>query len=113
MAGLFYNIIDMYQSKKCFCKQNIIVDGTLRKKNLSLFIAYCFVYFYVMYMRIVTMYFSNKAGMYVGVITIITSINPFFAAFVDYIMYRVRMEYFHFLGMVVIVLGSIFICMKE
>ena len=63
-------------------------------------------------MCIFTMYFANKAGVNVGVITTITSISPFFTAFADYLLYKVRMQYFHFLGMVIIVLGSIFICMK-
>ena len=112
MAGLIYNIFEMYKSKKFLTNQNIIVDGTLRKKNLVLFIAYCILYFYIMNMCIFTMYFANKAGVNVGVITTITSINPFFTAFADYLMYKNRMQYFHFLGMVIIVFGSIFICMK-
>ena len=65
-----------------------------------------------MNMCIFTMYFANSAGINVGVITTITSINPFFTALVDYLVYKIILKYYHFVGMVSIVLGSVFICLN-
>ena len=58
------------------------------------------------------MYFANKAGVNVGVITTITSINPFFTAVLDYLLHKIVLKYYHVLGMISIVLGSVFICLN-
>lgn len=63
-------------------------------------------------MCVITLYFANKAGVNVGVITTITSINPFFTAVVDYLIYKIVLRYYHVLGMMSIVLGSVFICLN-
>lgn len=93
--------------------QNIIIDGKLRNRNLFGFLLNCLLYFYVINMCVFTMYFANKAGVNVGVITTITSINPFFTAVADYFVYKVHLKYYHIFGMISIVLGSIFICLKK
>lgn len=58
------------------------------------------------------MYFANKAGVNVGVIMTITSYHPFLTAFVDYLIYTIDLRYYHFIGMLSIVLGSVFISMN-
>lgn len=112
VAGLCYNFIQMVKYKRFWNNQNIIVGGHFQKRNCLGFFLNCLCNFFVMNMCILTMYFANKAGVNVGVITTITSINPFFTAVVDYFIYKIILRYHHILGMISIVLGSVFICLN-
>ena len=58
------------------------------------------------------MYFANKSGVNVGVIMTITSLNPFLTAFMDYLLYKTKLGYHLILGMIIIVIGSIFISLN-
>ena len=54
-----------------------------------------------------TMYFSHIAGVNVGVITTIWSVQPLIAAFIDYLVNKEMIGFHHFVGMVLVVLGAI------
>lgn len=54
-----------------------------------------------------TMYYSHMAGVNVGVITTIWSVQPLIAAFIDYFVNKEIIGFHHFVGMVLIVCGAV------
>lgn len=59
------------------------------------------------------MYFANTAGVNVGVITTIWSVNPLFMAVADYLIYGQRLQYFHIIGLIAIVACTICISLSS
>lgn len=49
------------------------------------------------------MYFSNLAGVNVGVITTIWSLNPIFLAIADYFINKQKLKYYHSIGLISII----------
>ena len=107
LSGLVYNAYQMIKHKRLWNDQNIIVGGKFKKMNCFGFFLNCLQNIFVMQMCILTMYFANLAGVNVGVIMTITSYHPFLTALVDYLLYKIVLRYYHFIGMVSIVLGSV------
>jgi drug/metabolite transporter (DMT)-like permease len=60
---------------------------------------------------VLMMYFANKSGVNVGVIMTITSLASFLTAVFDYFLYKIKLEFKDILGMIIIVTGSICICL--
>ena len=50
------------------------------------------------------MYFASEAGINVGVITVIWSINPLLMAFFDRIIYKTQLKYYHYIGLITIMI---------
>jgi len=58
------------------------------------------------------MYFANTAGVNVGVITTIWSLNPAFMAIADYFFNNQKLQYFHHIGLVAIICCCIVISLS-
>jgi len=95
------------ESKTLWHSHNIIINGKLNFKHLLMFIIMCFFWFGNLSSIFMTMYFSHIAGVNVGVITTIWSVQPLIAAFIDYLVNREVIGFHHFVGMILIVLGAI------
>ena len=54
-------------------------------------------------MAILTMWFSGLARINVGVITTIWAVNPLFLAIFDSIIFKQKLFYYHYIGMLSIV----------
>ena len=63
-------------------------------------------------MAFLTMYFANSAGVNVGVITTIWSLNPLFMAIADYIFNNQKLHYYHIIGLISITLCCIVISLS-
>ena len=59
------------------------------------------------------MYFAARANVNTGVIVTIWSVNPLFMAIADYIMFKQKLQWFHSVGMLMIVICVIFISMSN
>ena len=57
------------------------------------------------------MYYATKAGINVGVITVIWSVNPLLMAIGDRIFYKRRIKYYHYIGLIAIMLCTICIAL--
>jgi len=112
-AGFCYNLIQMFKNKKSWNNQNIIVEGEFKKKNCFAFFLNCLVNIYGMNIVVFMMYFANQSVVNVGVIMTITSLNTFLTAYIDYLVYKVKLGYHLILGMIVIVVGGGFICLSK
>ena len=112
LAGAGYHIIAACRDR-AWTNQNVVIDGRLSKMNLFRYLMNCLVYFSVITLCQVTMFFANRSSINVGVIITIWSINPFFNSIADYYFYNEKMVYYHFIGLVSILLCSIAICMKD
>ena len=64
-------------------------------------------------MAFFTMEFATQAKINVGIITTIWCINPLFMAIMDFIIFRTRLEYYHFIGSFSIIVCSILIGMSK
>lgn len=62
-------------------------------------------------MAFVTMYFATAASINVGVITVIWSITPLLMALADRIIYKFHLKYYHFIGMISMMVCTIFIAL--
>ena len=64
-------------------------------------------YFLIQNCAILTMWFANRAGVNVGVITCIWSINPLFMAFLDFIIFGQNLRYYHMIGTILLILSAV------
>ncbi len=64
------------------------VDGTLNMVNMIGFLIFALIYGLYQNLAVTCFYFTNKAGINVGVMTTIWSINPLFIAVLDYLIYK-------------------------
>ena len=91
LAGLIFHFRGSYINYKkggsFWNHQNIIKDGKMNYRNLLGFIAYCCVYLCIQNMAMLTMFTAKLAGVNVGVIITIWSINPLFMALLDYLFF--------------------------
>ena len=62
---------------------------------------------------IIMMYFANAANVNVGVVMAITAINAFLTAFMDWILFNIKLGVHLILGMVCIILGSICVSLNN
>lgn len=58
-----------------------------------------------------TMYFATKAGINVGVVTVIWSVNPLLMALADKIVYQTKLKYYHYIGLLAIMLCTVCIAL--
>jgi drug/metabolite transporter (DMT)-like permease len=108
-AGFVYNIYQFFKTGKPWINQNIIVDGKLKSNNLLGFVMNCFVYLLVNNMVFVTIYFTNLAGINVGIIYTLFCVFPVYTALADYWMFKTKLEYNHYTGLTCIVVNSLLI----
>ena len=88
---------------------NLIVNGKLNKRNLLGYLAYI-VFGIAMNLCIpLNMYFATVAGVNVGLVTIIWRASVFIGAFLDYVYFRTKMKYYHYLGILLILICVILI----
>ena len=81
-------------------------------RNLLGFIAYCCVYLCIQNMAMLTMFTAKLAGVNVGVIITIWSINPLFMALLDYLFFGQKLKYYHVIGTISIVICTIVISLS-
>lgn len=116
IAGLIYffnKSCQNYQSGGSFWNnQNVIVDGKLKIRNLCGYLAYCAVYLCIQNMAMLTMYCAKLAQINVGVIITIWSINPLFMALLDYLFFGQKLQYYHVIGTVAIVICTVVISLS-
>jgi multidrug transporter EmrE-like cation transporter len=112
VSGVFFYIVKFFQTGKPWVNQNIIVDGKFKPHNLLGFVANCVIYVLVNNMCFVTMYLANQAGINVGVISTIWCVFPLYAALADYLIYKTKLEYFHWVGLICIIICSLFISVQ-
>jgi drug/metabolite transporter (DMT)-like permease len=55
------------------------------------------------------MYFATEAGLNVGVVTVIWSVNPLLMAFADRVIYKTYLKYYHYIGLMSIMICTIII----
>jgi len=55
------------------------------------------------------MFFATKAGINVGVITVIWSVNPLLMALADRIIYKTKLKYYHYIGLISILICTVII----
>tara|TARA_B110000285_G_C14933187_1_gene518311 strand:+ start:126 stop:554 length:429 start_codon:yes stop_codon:yes gene_type:complete len=58
-----------------------------------------------------TMYFATDAGINVGVVTVIWSVNPLLMALADRIIYKTKLKYYHYVGLLAIMICTIVIAL--
>lgn len=56
-----------------------------------------------------TMYFATEAQINVGLITVIWSVNPLMMAFADRIIYKTKLKYYHYIGLLAIACCTVII----
>ena len=86
---------------------NLYHDGKLSGKHLLGFVCFSLCYFCIQNLAFLTMYFANRANINVGLITTIWSVNPLFLAFMDSLIFGQKLQYFHHIGMIAIVICTI------
>ena len=59
------------------------------------------------------MWFAERAKINVGVITCIWSLNPLFMAIFDWILFDVKLKYFHIIGTIALVIAVLSISFNE
>ena len=57
------------------------------------------------------MYFATEAGMNVGVVTVIWSVNPLLMAFADRVIYKTYLKYYHYIGLLSIMVCTVIIAL--
>jgi drug/metabolite transporter (DMT)-like permease len=57
------------------------------------------------------MYFATEAGINVGLITVIWSVNPLLMAIADRIIYKTHLKYYHYIGLLAIMICTIIIAL--
>ena len=57
------------------------------------------------------MYFATEAGINVGLITVIWSVNPLLMAIADRIIYKTHLKYYHYIGLIAIMICTIIIAL--
>jgi len=57
------------------------------------------------------MYFATMAGINVGVLTVIWSINPLMISFCDRMIYGTQLKYYHYIGLISIMVCTIIIAL--
>ena len=88
---------------------NLIVDGKLSKRNLLGYIGYT-LFGLVMNICIpLNIYFAEEAGINVGLVTIIWRVSVFIGALLDYIYFKTKLKYYHFLGLILMVVCVVII----
>lgn len=57
------------------------------------------------------MYFATEAGINVGVVTVIWSVNPLLMAMADRIIYKTQLKYYHYIGLLSIMICTVIIAL--
>ena len=112
VTGIAYHLIKCCREKTLWNNQNIIVDGQFKLKNLIGFVCYCLIYLLIQLLAIYTMYFANKAGVNVGIITTIWSLNPLFMATADFFIFGQPLKHYHYQGLISILICSVVISLS-
>ena len=95
------------RDRKCWHNQNIIINGKLNCRNLLGYSIFCMLYFVIQNCAIMTMWFASRAGVNVGVITCIWSINPLFMSLLDFLIFGRELRYYHIIGTIALVLSAL------
>lgn len=101
------------KQKSCWNDQNIIVDGKFRAMNLLRFTIQCCFFFGIQASIFLTMYYCHLANVNVGIITTIWSIQPMIAGLFDYLIYGEKLNRYHLIGMVFIIVSALCISLAS
>lgn len=80
-------------------------NGKVNLFNLLGFIIFCLMYFLFQNSAYLTMWFSERAKINVGVMTCIWNISPLFMAFMDFFIFNEKLKYYHIVGMAALILS--------
>ena len=83
--------------------QNLIVGGKLNKRNTLGFAAFCTFIMACHLCILLNVFFAERAGINLGLITIAWRASILFGAFMDFIIFKEKLKYYHFLGLILIV----------
>ena len=68
---------------------------------------YCFAYVLVQNIQYVNIYFTILAGMNIGVMTVIYSINSIAVATGEYLMFKVKLARYHIIGISIMLVSAV------
>ena len=80
---------------------------------MNAFLLYCFLFFLIQNLAVVTLYFAERAEINSGTITTIWNAGPLFTSIMDLIMFNQKMKYYHIIGMVPLVLCSVVLSLQD
>ena len=63
-------------------------------------------------MAFLTMYYAARAEVNVGLITTIWSVNPLFMAIGVFVFFKEKLELYHFVGMILIVICTVLLSLS-
>ena len=92
---------------------NLLKNGTIIKRNLLGFLLFCLVFTLFQGIAITTMWLAALANVNTGLITVIWAVNPFFMSVVDYILFKRRLLYYHWIGLAAIVLSTVILSLRS
>ena len=93
--------------------QNFILDGQIKWRNVVGMVAYCLLLIACEVFVYLTLFFSKRAKINPGIITTIWSVDPLFMAFSDKVFFKQKMEYYHYVGMMAIIVCSVILSMSD
>ena len=82
---------------------NLIIGGKLNKRNALGFSAYTAFLMAAHLCILLNVYFAEKSGINLGLVTIAWRASIFIGAFLDYVLFKTKLKYYHFLGLTLIV----------
>lgn len=102
---------NLKQGRSWWTSQDYVVDGQIQWPRVNAFLLYCFLFFLIQNLAVVTLYFAERAQINSGTISTIWNACPLFTAIMDLIMFNQKMKYYHIIGMVALVLCSVLLSM--
>jgi drug/metabolite transporter (DMT)-like permease len=101
------------EGRHWWTSQDFVLNGAIQWKRVNAFLLYCFLFFLIQNLAIVTLYFAERAEINSGTITTIWNAGPLFTSIMDLIMFNQAMKYYHIIGMVALVLCSVLLSLQD
>mmetsp|Transcript_13146 Transcript_13146/g.22240 ORF Transcript_13146/g.22240 Transcript_13146/m.22240 type:complete len:147 (+) Transcript_13146:225-665(+) len=76
------------QGKPWWTSQDYVVEGKIQWVRVAAFLLYCFLFFLIQNLAVVTLYFAERAQINSGTISTIWNACPLFTAIMDLIMFN-------------------------
>ena len=89
------------------------MNGKVVYSHVIGFIAFCCVFVLLQFMAMMSMHQAARADLNPGVITTIWSIHPLFQAFLEYLVFGTKLEFFYIYGMLCIFVCSVLIGLSD
>lgn len=93
--------------------QNLVVGGRLKWRNVLGIITYCLLLIACDVFVYLTLYFSKRAHINAGIIMTFWAMDPLLMAFTDRVIFKQRIEYFHYIGMLAIIACSAVLSLSD